>query len=179
MSDETKEKLSKIAKERYQDKTNHPMYNVRRYGEDNPFYGKQHTKETKEKISEAHKGLHSGEKNPMYGKNHTIETREKMSKNHVDFSNEKHPRSIPVYCIELDEIFWGTTGAYKKYGINYSPISACCKHKNGYHSAGRHPETNEPLHWMYTSEAISLGHITQQQVDSYFNELKKGNDIYG
>jgi len=37
-------------------------------GKDNGFYGKKHTKETKEKNRQAHLGKHSGENNPMYGK---------------------------------------------------------------------------------------------------------------
>lgn len=179
MSDEAKEKLSKKTKERLQDKTNHPMYGIHRYGEDNPFYGKHHTEEAKKKMSEAATGLYTGEKNPMYGKHHTEETRDKMSQNHADFSHEKHPRSMPVYCIELNEIFWGATGAENKYGISYSAISACCKHKEGYISAGKHPETGKKLHWIYTDEAIEQGYITQQELDNYLNELKKGNDING
>lgn len=44
-----------------------------KYGEDNPFYGKQHTEETKQKLSEANKG-----KTPWLGKKHSWETIEKM-----------------------------------------------------------------------------------------------------
>jgi len=40
-------------------------------GEKNPMYGKEHTKETREKMSEANKGRFVGEKNPMYGKSAT------------------------------------------------------------------------------------------------------------
>ena len=123
-------------------------------------------------MSEAHKGMYDGEKNPMYGKQHSKDTRKKMSHNHADFSHEKHPRSIQVYCIELNEIFWGATGAQNKYGINYRSISACCQHKKGYNSSGRHPETKIPLHWIYASEAKDLGYITQQDIDDYMNNLK-------
>lgn len=190
ISDDTKKKMSIKAKERYKDKTNHPMYNVHRYGEDNPFYGKHHSEESRRKMSEACEGLYVGEKNPMYGKQHTEETREKMSKNHADFSHEKHPRSIPVYCIELNEIFWGVSGAENKYGFNYSTISACCRHKKGYSSAGKHPVTKEKLHWNYVYDfisedeaiiqgAISLGYVTEQQVNEYLNSLKKETDNNG
>lgn len=37
-------------------------------GENNPFYGRRHTAETKLRISKAHKGMHAGCRNPMYGK---------------------------------------------------------------------------------------------------------------
>ncbi len=61
-------------------------------GEGNPFYGKQHSFETKTKISKANSGripteetrnkmseAHSGDKNGMFGKTHTPEARKKIS----------------------------------------------------------------------------------------------------
>mgnify|MGYP004442680893 CR=1 FL=1 len=45
-------------------------------GENNPFYGKQHSKEARKKMSKAK----SGKNHPMYGKKHTPETKAKMSK---------------------------------------------------------------------------------------------------
>lgn len=173
MSDEAKAKLSKKTKERLQDKANHPMYGVHRYGEDNPFYGRRHTEESKKKMSESTVGLYAGENNPMYGKQHTEETRNKMSQNHADFSHEKHPRSIAVYCVELNEIFWGAKDAQNKYGISYKTISACCRHKKGYLSAGKCQKTGVKLHWLYANEAIEQGYITQQDLDNYLNNLKE------
>lgn len=48
-------------------------------GEENPFFGKHHTDETKEKISKAHKGKQTGDQNPFYGKKHSNEVIKKMS----------------------------------------------------------------------------------------------------
>lgn len=60
-------------------------------GENNPFYGKKHTKESLEKMSLARTGKytgkqnnfygadHSGDKNGFYGKHHTEKARKKMS----------------------------------------------------------------------------------------------------
>jgi NUMOD3 motif. len=47
-------------------------------GEMHPMYGKNHSEETKRKISENHHDV-SGENNPMYGKKHSDESKEKMS----------------------------------------------------------------------------------------------------
>ena len=48
-------------------------------GENNHFYGKKHTEESKQKQREKMVGKYNGEKNPFYGKKHSEETREKMS----------------------------------------------------------------------------------------------------
>lgn len=46
-----------------------PMFGVHRFGKNNPFYGKKHTKETKKRLSETHKGK---------GHKHTSEEIEKI-----------------------------------------------------------------------------------------------------
>ena len=49
------------------------------YGEENPFFGKKHSKETKDKLSEFAKAR-TGSLNPFYGKKHSEETKQKISK---------------------------------------------------------------------------------------------------
>lgn len=51
-------------------------------GRNNPFYGKQHSTKTKEKISKVQResGWANGKNNPFYGKQHSTETKEKISK---------------------------------------------------------------------------------------------------
>jgi len=46
-------------------------------GEKNPFYGKHHSEETKDKIRENRPDV-CGEKNPFYGKCHSEETKQKI-----------------------------------------------------------------------------------------------------
>lgn len=48
-------------------------------GQNNPFYGKTHTEESKKKMSLNHKDV-SGKNNPMYGKHHSDEAKEKYPK---------------------------------------------------------------------------------------------------
>lgn len=106
-------------------------------GPRNPFYGKKHTKEHREKIREL-SSLHR----------HSEETKRKISENHVDVSGSNNPRSRPIYCPELNEYFWGAKEAEDKYGINKNNISSCLK--NRLQSAGKHPITKEKLTWVYT-----------------------------
>jgi group I intron endonuclease len=73
LSEETKKRQSQLMK-----------------GENNPFYGKHHTKEAKEKMSRTRKGKccgknhpnygKTGELHPVFGRKHTKEEREKISK---------------------------------------------------------------------------------------------------
>ena len=112
LSEKTKKLLSDAAKKRYQRK-------------DNPFYGKKHSEETKEKMRISQKkwraerpGYNSGENNPMfgkglrgekngmYGKKHTPEAIKKISdhskkqipwnKNKKWSEEEKKKRSIAM-----------------------------------------------------------------------------------
>ena len=48
-------------------------------GEKNPFYGKTHSDETKEKLRSAMKGRYDGENNPNYGRKHSDETKKLLS----------------------------------------------------------------------------------------------------
>lgn len=60
-------------------------------------------------------------------------------------NHKEHPTSKKIFCPELNESFWGVTEAKDKYKINN--ISACLNGK--LKSAGKHPDTGEPLHWEY------------------------------
>lgn len=159
--------------------------------DNNPFYGKHHSKETRDKISNARKGRFCGENSPLYGTHPSEETkkkmsesaktrptisdktREKMSKQRSGFKNSAAKR--PVYCIELNEIFWGAMAAKEKYGINDNALRNSIRTKK--YCAGKHPDTNEGLHWLYAHEAIEQYYITQDQLDEYLNNLNtKEND---
>ena len=61
-------------------------------------------------------------------------------------SGKNNPRATPIYCPELDEMFWGAKEAKEKYGINHTSISSCINGK--LKSAGKHPVTGKPLTWV-------------------------------
>ena len=67
---------------------------------------------------------------------------------HIDPEYEKHiGKEKLYYCIELDKAFKTTKGAEEATGICYTSVSRACKGIRK--SAGKHPITNEPLHWKY------------------------------
>lgn len=72
-SEETKRKISEatIGREPWNK-------GVSLFGEQNNFYGKKHTDDTKEKISNAAK-LRTGDKNPFYGKRHSDDAKRKIA----------------------------------------------------------------------------------------------------
>ena len=108
--------------------------------------------------------IHSGKNNSMYG----------VHRYGID-----SPKYIPVYCIELDSIFWGAKQAGSELSISKSDIARCCKKIPGHCSAGKHPITKDRLHWLYADDAIDQGYITQQNLEDYLDSLRKGNDING
>lgn len=100
------------------------------------------------KLSRSRKGKNTGKDNPMYGKHHTRETKEKISKVHKGMhAGSKHPNAKKVICITTGEIFGCINEAAAKYNIDNSSIIKCCKGKIKH--IGRHPSTNERLAWEY------------------------------
>ena len=126
-------------------------------GDGNPFYGKTHAEETKQKISQAHTGKkhteeskHNmsqskmGDKNHFYGKKHTIESKNQMSESS---SGKNNGRSKSVYCNELNRVFGSTREAERETGICYRSIVYCANGKQKH--AGKHPITGDKLTWIY------------------------------
>jgi group I intron endonuclease len=70
-------------------------------GSKNPFYGKKHSIETKQKISKTQSLKYKGINNPFYGKHHSSETREKLRQANLGkkLSNEtKQKISNSILC---------------------------------------------------------------------------------
>lgn len=172
-SDETKERISQHHKEYYSNPENHPMY------------GRHHNEETKQKISnkanERWKNPEEREKARQIAKNRFKDPleREKISKIKIEKNISKgfkNPRARCIYCPELNRIFWGAKEAYDEFKIDQSAIAACCRKKYGFKSAGKHPDTHEPLRWLYAEDAITEGYITQEQLDTFCTNLRKCGD---
>ena len=97
--------------------------------------------QVRQKISESKKG----EKHPLYGKRRSEETKQKII--------ESCPHRRQVICLETLQVF-PSIGSANKWARITGGISKCCKGK--LKSAGKHPQTGEPLHWMYYDEYLKL-----------------------
>ena len=137
---------SKTKKELFKDKENHPMF------------GKSHSKEAKQKMSNAKKGKPSTNKGKSLSesqKKMLIDSRigSKWSKEQHEkmdgrYANGKSVCCVPIYCPELDESFWGLQEACDKYGFTKPNISKCLNGQRKH--SGRHPVTGEKLTWKYS-----------------------------
>jgi group I intron endonuclease len=94
-------------------------------GNKNPFFGKNHTQETKDKISHSRKNRFCGEQNPFFNKRHTRETRQKISQ------KKKERGGIPIVQMtktgDFIKIWEHASLAGKNLGISPSSIRECCK----------------------------------------------------
>jgi len=110
-------------------------------GEKNPFYGKKHTKKTKDIIGKNNSGKLEdrfgqdrakeikakisdsirGEKNPFYGKHLTEEHKEKISKNHANMSGSNNPMYGKGYLIAGENNgSWNGGSSFGDYGLEWT-----------------------------------------------------------
>ena len=106
-------------------------------GELNSFYGKTHTDETKEKLSELAKGRMAGENNPFYGKKHTYETIQKLKEGRPNSEDCLNMRNMfvaksnywwctPWGCFYSDRYAAKVSGGY----LSRCGIRNRCKNQN-------------------------------------------------
>ena len=60
-----------------------------------------------------------------------------------------NPKARAVLCITTNEVSPCIAEACRKYGVDQAGISKCCMIPPVQKSAGKHPETKEPLKWSY------------------------------
>lgn len=135
ISQETKDKIRKARlKEGAWKKEKNPKYNKSSElkGSNNPFFGKKHTKRTKEKISESRKGMH-----------HSTETILKIKQN--------NPNSKKVQCVETGIIYNSIREAARGVGLkSCTEIIRYLQGKAQY--AGKDKERQIYYHWRYYYE---------------------------
>lgn len=179
ISDETRKKISESHKGMLSPNKGKPMSEEQKQKISKAKTGKSNgprSEETKRKISEANKGKvvsdetrkkisdirkecwanddyrqnqiekhkwQTGENHPWFGKHHSEETKEKIRQ-----ANTK----VYVWCIELNELFYGPEDVKRKLGIDASDVRKVCKGLK--QSAGKHPVTGEKLHWKFVDKEV-------------------------
>lgn len=148
------------------------VQSVNMAGSNNPFYGRTHTKETRDRLREANKMRgYTGKNNPWFGHHHTEETKAKMKgkRPHTSGGNNHHAKS--VLCIDTKMIYDAVSTASQQTGISRGNICSCCVEERKY--AGGYQ-------WRYIDDtirqdgtivpgAITLGIIKEEDVDKLIN----------
>lgn len=135
-------KLSENSKKKLSEKTK---------GELNPMYGKKHSEETKQKMSQELKGKYSGEKSVHYGKKYSEERRKRQSerqkvsmlgegnpmygKHHNDKTKELYSQqrkgnmnsAKKVKCLNTGEVFNSAKEAAQHLGLVHGSITRVCR----------------------------------------------------
>ena len=101
-------------------------------GERNPFYGKKHTDETRELLSQLASRRYKGENNPFYGKTHYKETLERIAEsfNKLKESGWVNPqKGVPKTPEAVRNNMMAQPKRRKVHaeGRSYPSISACAR----------------------------------------------------
>ena len=82
-----------------------------------------------------------------------VSNKEGLTDYDFSFQTRIDKQKIKIVCLNTEEIFKSPTEAREKYKVTRCGISACCKGARD-KSAGKHPDTGDPLIWMYYDEYI-------------------------
>ena len=146
-SEEHKQKMSESKK----GKPRKPRSEEHRQHLSEAHKGKPKSEEHKQKISESHKGKPKSEETKrkmsesQKGKPKSEETKQKISEANAGGNN---PKARSVICLETKQAFDTIKDAQEWLGKGN--ISQHLKGRAK--SAGKHPITKQPLHWMYLDE---------------------------
>lgn len=176
---------------------------VKRFGEDNSFYGKHHTEESKKKMREHHHD-YKGSNGPFYGKHHTEESKKKLREAHLlkpgehrcnygrhTNSDERKKQiglehSVPIYQFDMDLNFISEypniKTASEKTGYTRRVISICLRGER---------KIDKDYIWVYKKDVPNIvefqntykikkkivNKISVYQFDKEFNYISKYEDI--
>lgn len=74
-----------------------------------------------------------------------------------------------VICLNTNKIFNNQVEASKFYNVHHCNISKCCRNQQKY--TGRHPETNEPLRWIFYDDYLAMQQNNQIQTQQINQQL--------
>ena len=79
---------------------NNPMYGVKRFGKNNPNFGKKWSQKMKDELSQIKKNKTCGEDNHFYGKQHSGDSKRKMSNSSCKFIWEIENKNYEIFFVE-------------------------------------------------------------------------------
>ena len=135
----------------------------RNKGERNGYYGKHHTEETKQKISESLKG----EKNSFYGKHHTEETKQKISENN---KGRLKGENNPMYAINVYEYIKQRDGEDAVIKLKQKISESVKGEKNGFYGKHHTEETKQKL----KEYALSEERLSMIKSEEYRKKITNG-----
>jgi len=140
-------------------------------GENNYFYGKRHSQETIDKMSDLKKGKYIGNENPMFGKNHSQETKNKISNsNKGKYVGDKNPMFGKTHSQEAkDKISEANTGRVVSIEVK-KKMSESHKGENNYFYGKRHSqETIDKI--IQANTGKTCPEEIKQKISSFHNKL--------
>jgi len=142
------------------------VQSVNMSGENNPFYGKNHTPETRAKIGEMSKLRgYVGKNNPWFGHCHTEETKAKMRGERPNTSGGKNHKAKAVLCVDTKIIYDAVASASRQTGVSRGNICSCCvgerEHAGGYQWKYIYDTTRKD--GTIVQGSITLGLITEEE----------------
>ena len=130
------------------------IHSQRMTGENNPMYGKNHSQETRNKISAGRIGKYAGENNPNYGKPLSEEQKQRLSKKAKErFQN---PANHPMYGKHLTED---------------------AKRKIGESKNGRYCGENHPMYGKHYSEEVKKRMSESHKGQVPYNKGKSMSEV--
>jgi group I intron endonuclease len=113
---------------------NNPNYGM--FGEKNSFYGKKHSLESRNKMSESLKGKMAGENHPFYGKKLSDEHKRNISESKKGKNHQNYGKHLTVACRENIRKAHKGMGLFGFTGGNYhrkeNPEKKCWQSKIRY-----------------------------------------------
>jgi len=129
-------------------------------GEQNPFYGKHHSNETKAKIRETHLGLYDGERNPFYGKHHSEATKKRLSQTSSNYQ-ALHKNPFLGKC-HSEASRRKISEAVSHYYENWSDTEREA-HRNRARIGQRKVRDRDPVYYSYIKKKAGLESVRKRE----------------
>ena len=140
-------------------------------GENNHFYGKSHSQETKDKISDLKRGKYIGNENHMFGKNHSQETKDKISNlRKGKYVGDKNPMFGKTHSQEArDKISQANTGRVVSVEVRNEMSKRLKGENNPFYGKTHSQEARDKI--IKANTGKTCPEERKQKISSFHNKL--------